>query len=373
MRAFHATVLTMPRRHSPSAGADNRRTLDRLRALSLDPERQRAFARELIASVEDAFVLEAALRALGDNVEAEERVALLGRYAILEADGPRNDAGGHARATIISTLRKVAIPEDAALFERAAVTEEFSFQGGAPALQAAGLLALGELDAGRASFVAALLLTKRSRRMSPEPALSAARLLAAGDEALALLVFVATDLALQGSGGQATERPLAEVISEALRGLRTLPGDFLGAMFHGYAAHPDDVVLLGLCDLVIEHEPHPAVVDFARGFLRASDRYDVYHYFVTAIVASHRADLIGLLLEAGPLETDRLKLKSLVDALELIRGEPEVDGAAARLLNKLAAMPRDFRGGAPVRPTGGRHERGSLIVKEDDEEVDLDE
>ncbi len=357
----------MPRRRTPSSEADNRRTLDRLRALSLDPERQREFARELIASVDDPFVLEAALFALGENVGVEERDALLRRYAILEADGPHSDAGGHARATIISTLRKVAIPEDAGLFERAALTEEFSFQGGTPGLQAAGLLALGELEPERAPFVAAMLLTKRPKRMSAEPALSAARLLAAGDEALALLVFLSTDLALQGSGAHA-----ADVVSEALRGLRTLPGDFLGPLLDGYAAHPDDIVLLGLCDLAIEHEPHPAVVDFARGFLRASDRYDVYHYFVTAIVASHRPDLISLLLEAGPLETDRLKLKSLVDALELIRGEPEVDGAAAGLRDKLAAMPREYHGGAQERPERGRYGRRTEVVEEDEHLDDED-
>ena len=363
----------VPRRQPSSTGADNRRTLDRLRALSLEPERQKEFARELIATIPDSFVLDAALKALGDNIGPEERVALVGRYAVLEADGPRRDPGGHARATIISAMRRVALPSDAALFERAATTEEFSFQGGTPALQAAGLLALGELEPERASFVAAVLLTKRSKALSPEPALSAARLLAAGDEALALLVFVSMDMAMEERGVHVSERPLAEVISEAIRGLRTLPAEFLSPVLDRYAAHPDDVVLLGVCDLVIEHEPHPTLAEFTGRFLRASERYDVYHYFATAVVASHRPDLIALLVDAAPLETDRLKLKSLLDALELIGGDPDIDVAVALLREKLASTPRDHKGGADQsRPARGRYDRRTEVAEDDSEDADLE-
>ena len=348
------TVRPMPRKPA----SESRRALDRLRALSIDPPRQREFARELIATEDDMFVLEAALKALAENLSPDLRPALIGRYEFLDADGRRRDPGGHARATLISALRKVATQDDAAIFERAANTDEFTLQGGTAVLQAAGLLALADLDPDRASLHAVRLLSRGGTRDSPEPSLSAARLLAATDEVLPLYLFL-----LRG------EHEKGEIIAEALKGLRTLPGDMVREIYEHFHDHEDDIVLVGLCDLVIEHEPDPETLTIARSLMAMPERYEVYHYLAASIVASHRADLIALLVEAVPTETDRLKLQSLADALDLIPGEPEIAAVARQAREKLAVTPIEYRGGNPDPSGRGRGRGGGHRAEWDDEEL----
>jgi hypothetical protein len=343
----------MPRK--PGTAAESRRLLDRLRALSLDPPRQRELAREIIATEDDMFALEAALNALGDNLTLEERPGLVGRFLVMDADGKRRDPGGHARATLISALRKVATQEDAEIFERAVTTEEFSLQGGTAVLQAAGLLALADLEPERATLHAVRLLAGGGGRQTPEPALSAARLLAAGDEVLPLYLFLL----------RARDKEKGDILAEALRGLRTLPGELLPAIFETFSEHEDDIVLVGLCDLAIEHEPAGEPAAFIRSLLRSTDRYEVYHYLAASIVASHRADLIALLTEAVPAETDRLKLQSLADALDLIPGEPEIAAVAKQAREKLADMPIDYRSSDERRTRPRRTDDRSYDSAED--------
>jgi hypothetical protein len=344
----------MPRK--PGAAAESRRLLDRLRALALDPPKQRELAREIIAAEGDMFILEAALNALGDNITAAERSALVGRYLILDADGKRRDPGGHARATLISALRKVATHDDVALFERATTTEEKTLQGTTAVLNAAGLFALSDIDPTGATLHAVRLLARGGERNSGEPALSAARLLAASDEVLPLYLFLLR--ARPGENG--------DTIAQALRGLRTLPGGLLPEVFERFSGYEDDIVLVGLCDLIIEHPPCDQAVDFARSLMRSPGGYEVYHYLTTSIVASHRADLIALLTDAVPAETDRLKLQSLADALELIPGEPEIAAVARTAREKLGDMPIEYQGGAGH----GQPPRGQRMSRDFDDDLD---
>ena len=160
----------MPR----AAPHDLRRLSDRLRALSLQPGEQAAFAAEIIRDVRDGALLNSALAVLGAHPVREAHDALAEVYAYLAASPEKRDAGGYLRMAAVNALRPIAALSDLAIFERAATTYEFSVQerGSPTVLRAAGLVALNQLDARLAGQYAARLLAERDRMsdMNGEPA-----------------------------------------------------------------------------------------------------------------------------------------------------------------------------------------------------------
>ena len=327
-----------------SNSATARRASDRLMALRGDPAARAAFALEVLESEETNFdVVFRCAEVLAADPLVGARPALLRRYREL-ADTPRRDPGAFTRAAIVRALRDISTAEDADIFDRAATTFEPSMQeaGGPTLLRAAGMAALQRLDPKRAAIRAAQSLADAGRTSvnSGEPALTAAKVLAANGEDLALLLFVLS-----------TKHGHEEVVAECLRWLRDLPayalqpvverysgnrreamdlGEMLEAAAGRHSASQREIVLLGYSDLLIDHEPDAFLASALRQLL-GSSTVDVYRYAVTAIIASHRADLMGLLLEHAATVTEKEKVAVLGESLPLARGVAGVDELLARL------------------------------------------
>jgi len=204
------------------------------------------------------------------------------------------------------------------LFVQAVETYEFlppSFEEEGVLLRSAALLAINELDDRLARFHATRLLADDyTDRMSGEPAITAVRVLGTQDELLPLYYYVM----------QAEGRTLPDVVSEALRQLTNLPVDLLPGLIERYHETPQDVILLSLFDLLLEHSEGVQGRDFIIDFLRQTRRRAVYRYLVSIIVASSNELLLNDLLDAARFEQDRDKVDILVKALEIVSHVKEV-------------------------------------------------
>ncbi len=101
-------------------------------------------------------------------------------------------------------------------------------------------------------------------------------------------------------------------------------------MLDAFASSDDEVVLLGLGDLVVSLEPGEAVSAAVRGMLTGAGTPEVYGFLVTAIVASRRDDLVAVLLETLPDEMRQARLGLARDALELA---PQTDAVREAVLS----------------------------------------
>ncbi|MSP12891.1 MAG: hypothetical protein EXR62_08030 [Chloroflexi bacterium] len=279
---------------------------------------QVATACEILENEKNTQVVLAALEILAAYPAAAARPVLLRRYAYYHEDGVRRDPGTYIRTAIVNVLRQVAQPEDVPLLEGAVTTYEFLPPGRsevASLLRSAGLVALNATDAEMAGFYAVRLLNDAyTSTMSGEPALTAVRVLAAQNQTLPLYQYVTQE----GSR-------ISEVVAECLRNLAGLPVSLLPALLERFGKADDEVVLVGLFDVLIRHRDYASfpgplkatVKGFLAEFLRTTRRFDAYRYLVTMIMAARKEDLIAVLLEVAAAEDVAAKVEILEAALRL--------------------------------------------------------
>jgi hypothetical protein len=281
--------------------------LERLRSLAEAPGEQQAYALRLLEKERGVEVVLAALAVLKAQEDPRMRPALLQKYAYCDANGVRRDPGGHIRAAILHALRPIALPEDAALAERAATTYEFLFGEATGDLRAAGLLTLNAADAELAGYHCVRLLTDEyTSIMSGEPAVTAVKILAAHSQLLPLYAYVT---------GEAKQ--VADVVAESLRSLHALPPSLLPALVEQYGGSDNEIVLLGLFDLLLAHESRPRYIPFIRDFLRTTTLTNIYRYLAIVLVTSHDTGLIDEVRALAEDERDPVKVAILREALAL--------------------------------------------------------
>jgi len=290
--------------------------LERLRGLAGQPQEQVDYALELVGTDDNLDVVQAALDALADTPDARVRRALLDRFT-RDADGAGGgDSGCYRRVALLQALRYRAQRDDAAILERGVTTYEFKppflpddpTRGDVAAgLRSVALVTLNEVDEILAGYHAArLLVDKYTSPMSGEPAVTAAQVLAAQGHVLPLYGYVLRE-----------EPGVSDVVGECLRNLAPLPASLLPALVARYRDSTDEIVLLGLFDLLLAHPDRARYDDLVLDFLRATRLYNIYRYLVSAIVASRREDLAARLQAMEAVEPDRLKAEILRDALAL--------------------------------------------------------
>jgi len=113
------------------------------------------------------------------------------------------------------------------------------------------------------------------------------------------------------------------------------PG-YPAALVERYRETDDELVLVGLFDLILAHEAGKDEAEFLRSFLRETDRFDAYRYLATVIVAGRHEHLIPDIVALAKVERDRRKAKALHEALSLLAGDRKVDEALRALERVLA-------------------------------------
>jgi hypothetical protein len=243
---------------------------------------------------------------LGEH-DARVREALLARYQELAANPTRRDPGTYVRAALLRSLRPLVERADLALLERAAMTYEYGSREVAALLRSAALVTMYEVDRQVAVFHAARLLhDKRTDKMSGEPALTAVQVLAAHGEAHVLYGFLS-----------APATPVSEVWAEALRAMGDAPASIVDDLLEVYGQSRDEIVLLGLFDLLLKRPDTERFGGFLIGFLRDSDLTDMCRYLATAIVAGRKSPLIDL-MRKQMAEVDPGRSALLEEALALL-------------------------------------------------------
>ena len=305
-----------------------RRKLDRFRALRGDDAQLRGLALEILPTEGNPELLAAALRALSAGVRIEDHATLIELYEHLDGDGKRRDVGGTVRVEILRVLWHLRDAEDHGLASHAATTFERSLNGSGEMIRAAGIALLGVLDLQAANMLAAeMLATNDADQFTAQPALTAAGVLAAHGEFVALALYAHS---VVGHG-------YSEVVAECLRSLVSVPASQLTRLLDEFAKSGDEVLLLGLCDFIVEHAPDPLTSALALRVFHLREHDEIYAYLATATVASRRDDLLGALLTALKTETDRTLLKIAAQALDLAAPSPAVTETRAALAAKLGA------------------------------------
>ena len=254
-------------------------------------ERLREEALRTVRAAKTPDAVGAALETLPDG-DAEVREVLLARYRGLGAQPSRRDPGCHLRVALLQGLRRHALPADVDVLEAAVRTYEMLPPGPqevAGGLRAAALLALSDLDDRLASFHAVRLLADPyTSRLSGEPAVTAVRLLAAQGQALPLYQHL---LGQEASG---------EVALECLRALTEAPASVVQALAEESRRRRDELVLLGLVDLLLGHPEKERLAPILIALVTESEQMDVVRYAAAAIVAGREPTLIeGLRSRAG--------------------------------------------------------------------------
>ncbi len=296
--------------------------LERLRALDAGSPAQIDYALELAETESRQDVVEAALEVLAAADDPRARPVLLDRFAAL-ADGEGSDAGCYLRVAFARALRYLARRDDAPVLERGVWTYEYmppfappDYGEVAAGLRSVALVTLNEVDESLAGYHAArLLVDSRTSHMSGEPAVTAAQALAAQGQLLPLYGYVT-----QGEParrGEPAEQGIPEVVGECLRNLAPLPASLLPRLVARYRDAADEIVLLGLFDLLLAHETRARYDDLVLDFMRETRFYNIYRYLASMIVASRRDDVIARLEALAAREPDRLKAELLRDALAL--------------------------------------------------------
>ncbi len=281
--------------------------LDRLRDLGDSPEKQAEYAERLFRTDKNPDVVRAALDVLARREDRRLRPVPLAKYAYCDQNGVRRDPGGTLRAAIIHALRPLVVPEDTRLLERAATTVEFLFGEAAGDLRAAGLLVLNEVDHTLAGYHAVRLLTdEHTSIMSGEPALTAVRVLASQGQTLPLYAYAMRDGPMVG-----------DVLGESLRNLTTLPASLLPAVVARHGESEDEIALLGLFDLLLEHPAGGESAAFIVEFLRTTTLYNIYRYMVSTLLTSRDEAMLRELRALADLERNPRKREILRDALGL--------------------------------------------------------
>ncbi len=314
----------MPPRIRVSAGVEALAKLDGLAQTTL--------ALNLVAGDKDPRALRAALEVLKQRPTRDARPVLHARFEQLAADGIKRDAGTFLRAAIVQALRPMAEPGDLPLLERGVSTYEWlpPRSEEASLLRSTALVVMNELDSRLASFHAVRLLADEwTSLLSGEPALTAVHVLATLEHYDPLYYY-----ALHQT------RPHSDVLSECLRSLAVLPASLVAGLVTRHGQTRDEVVLVGLFDLLVEH----ADTAFTRAWMAGSQQYAVYHYLVTRLVATHAPRWLAVLAEQAGRERDPRKQALLEEALLLGGQEP--------IIQKALALVRAGRSGAAAMAVG---------------------
>jgi hypothetical protein len=295
------------------AKAKDTAKIERLRNLSTSPDAQIEYALRLVQAEHHPDVIQAALDVLAATADPRARLAIVDAYAAC-TDGRRHDPGCYMRTALMQALRHMGSRDDVGMVEQAVSTYEFMppFTGPtegevAAGLRSVALITLNEIDETLAGYHSVRLLVDRyTSSMSGEPAVTAARVLAAQDQILPLYAYVLR-----------AEPDVPEVVGECLRHLTALPASLLAPLVERYLASADEIVLLGLFDLLLAHEAQTIFTATVLDFLRTTRFYNLYRYLVSTIVAGRRDGLIAPLEALVATEEDRLKVEILQQALEL--------------------------------------------------------
>jgi hypothetical protein len=276
-----------------------------LRALRDRPAEQLDLALRLVAKERNADTAIAAAAVLEDAADERARAVVLTRYDDLDQNGARRDPGGAIRIALLRALAPIAWPDDAALFARAASTYEHRFGEVAGDLRAAGVLGLSDVDRTLAGFHAVRLLhDQHTSPMSGEPAVTAARVLAAIGQPLPLYAVVIRDSGLPG-----------EIVGECLRGLTELPASLVSSLIDRYQDNRDEVVLLGLYDLLLQHPARAEFMSVVRDFLRTTNLIDLYRSLVATLIAGRDPAWLNELKRQAAVEKHPIKAEILREAL----------------------------------------------------------
>ncbi|MBA4180152.1 MAG: hypothetical protein C0506_06135 [Anaerolinea sp.] len=130
------------------------------------------------------------------------------------------------------------------------------------------------------------------------------------------------------------EKGHAEVLAECLRGLSSVPADQIEALLALCFSSRNEIVLLGLCDFILEQPPGPFLADLARWIFQSHGQDEIFGYLAAAAIARRRDDLIAALLAALKRETSPTKRKIAAQALELAAPSAAVDEARALLAGR---------------------------------------
>jgi hypothetical protein len=245
----------------------------------------------MLRSARTPEVVEAAVGLLPAG-EPELRATALAHYERLAAEPTRRDPGAHVRAALLRALRSVALPEDVGMLERATTTYEYLPPGPeevAGRLRGAALVTLADLDERLAGFHAARLIADPdplTSSMSGEPALTAVRVLAAQDQLTVLYGWLT-------SAGPRAPEPAAE----ALRAMTGAPASILLDLVERTGASRDEVLLLGLFDLLLTTREAERFEGFVLEFLRDTELMDLFGAIAATIIAGRRERLIHGLRE----------------------------------------------------------------------------
>ncbi len=238
---------------------------------------------------------EQAVRYLIENPDAAAHDALVETYNRYDAGGGR-DGMGELRALVLTALRPIATRADIPLLERALMTYKIVNAPFNPdymvGLRAAALYALNQIDDERASYHAVrLLVDPYASKTSGEPALTAVRVLAAQQNGLALYQF-ALGIELEGFHGQVA----AEVLSDCIAHLHLLPLPLLEQIVARYGATEDEIVMLGVLDLLVKVRPYSHLLSKMQHFIHETQNVDLFRYFLHIVAANRDGELVRLLL-----------------------------------------------------------------------------
>jgi hypothetical protein len=322
----------MPRPQSSSRASKSppkSPAVEQLRALAGDSPGQAAYAVTLLGGQHGKDVMQAALGVLAEYPDPRAREPILQLFARYAADKGVRDPGAYFRRALLGALRPLAVRTDAELLAHAAATYEFwppDFAEDAVLLRAAAIVVLAEVDEDLARFHAArLLVDPYVMPMSGEPNVSAARVLGTLGEQTVLWSYIFRD------PGQT----LPEVTAECLRQLTVLPESLLPALIARYREKPPAAVLLGLVDLLIQHQTGPHGREFLQQQLQGTRDADVYRYIVMSMVAAGKAPLLDDLVSLAQATQDKRKLMVLAEAFELLAHQPQFRRAAADIRRRL--------------------------------------
>lgn len=324
--------------------------LHQLRSLAHQPGAQAHYALSLLERERGKQIAAEALAALTNAPVPEGRPLLRRLYEYYDDAGVKRDAGGDLRIAILGALLPLAEPQDQALAERAVSTYEFmppNREECTSGLRAAGLVLLNNLDPVVASFhCTRLLVDGYTSRMSGEPAVSAIRLLTSQ---VSHLPYQGHLLPLYSYIFDPYKRH-PEVEGECLRQLAKAPEGIVESILSHYTTlisvgtgtpvpryeTKDDVVLLGLFDLLLAHSKESACLSFIEAFLRETQRYDLYHYVLTTIIANHASQAWNLLLKVAQEEREAEKMQLLISALTLVQQDSTIEQLIRELQQKIA-------------------------------------
>jgi hypothetical protein len=303
--------------------------LHHLRSLVHQPDEQVRYALEILERERGKQVVSEALTVLTQRSIPQARPILLRLYVYYDEAGVKRDAGGDLRTALLGALLSIADTRDQTLAERAITTYEFlppTREECAGGLRAAGLVLLHNLDPVLASYHATrLLVDEYTSRMSGEPAVSAVRLLASQGQLLPLYSYLF-----------AQHRSHSEVEAECLRHLAKAPLSIVEAVLSFYRTPTsigtgipvprhetrDDVVLLGLFDLVLAFPTNSVCLSFLEAFLRETQHDEVYHSVLVTIIATHAPQPWKVLLQIARCERRAEKMDLLLSAFALAQPDP---------------------------------------------------